>query len=126
MAENETPKYKRILLKLSGEALMGNAAFGINRDTLRAIVGEVKSIVDLGVEPAIVVGGGNIFRGVALGSTGMDRATGDYMGMLAHLYECNGSSRLPPEMKALKHVFNVLWTLIRLPNRTFAAKLSAT
>ena len=83
MAENETPKYKRILLKLSGEALMGNAAFGINRDTLRAIVGEVKSIVDLGVELAIVVGGGNIFRGVALGSTGMDRATGDYMGMLA-------------------------------------------
>lgn len=67
MAENETPKYKRILLKLSGEALMGNAAFGINRDTLRAIVGEVKSIVDLGVELAIVVGGGNIFRGVALG-----------------------------------------------------------
>lgn len=64
MAENETPKYKRILLKLSGEALMGNAAFGINRDTLRAIVGEVKSIVDLGVELAIVVGGGNIFRGV--------------------------------------------------------------
>ncbi len=77
MAENETPKYKRILLKLSGEALMGNAAFGINRDTLRAIVGEVKSIVDLGVELAIVVGGATSSVGL-LGSTGMDRATGDY------------------------------------------------
>lgn len=79
----EQPKYKRVLLKLSGEALMGEDAFGINRETLSEIVTAVKEVVDLGVELGIVVGGGNIFRGVALGSTGMDRATGDYMGMLA-------------------------------------------
>ena len=83
MSKSETPKTKRILLKLSGEALMGDNAFGISRDTLKSIVGEIKEVVDLGVQLAIVVGGGNIFRGVALGSTGMDRATGDYMGMLA-------------------------------------------
>ncbi len=79
----EQPKYKRVLLKLSGEALMGEDAFGINRETLSEIVSAVKEVVDLGVELGIVVGGGNIFRGVALGATGMDRATGDYMGMLA-------------------------------------------
>ena len=83
MSKSETPKTKRILLNLSGEALMGDNAFGISRDTLKSIVGEIKEVVDLGVQLAIVVGGGNIFRGVALGSTGMDRATGDYMGMLA-------------------------------------------
>lgn len=83
MAEEPKTHYKRILLKLSGEALMGPGAFGINKDTLLTIAGEVKSVWELGVQVAIVVGGGNIFRGVALGSTGMDRATGDYMGMLA-------------------------------------------
>ena len=72
MSKSETPKTKRILLKLSGEALMGDNAFGISRDTLKSIVGEIKEVVDLGVQLAIVVGGGNIFRGVALGSTGMD------------------------------------------------------
>lgn len=81
--QNPTPKYKRILLKLSGEALMGPDQFGINRATLSGIVQEIKSMLDLGVELGVVVGGGNIFRGVALGATGMDRATGDYMGMLA-------------------------------------------
>jgi len=75
--------YKRILLKLSGEALMGDDAYGINRDTLARIVAEISSIVALGVEIGIVIGGGNIFRGVAGTSTGMDRATADYMGMLA-------------------------------------------
>ena len=78
-----TPAYKRILLKLSGEALMGEDQFGINRKVLQQTVEEIKSIVEIGVEVGIVVGGGNIFRGVALGATGMDRATGDYMGMLA-------------------------------------------
>ena len=73
MSKSETPKTKRILLKLSGEALMGDNAFGISRDTLKSIVGEIKEVVDLGVQLAIVVGGGNIFRGVALGSTGIDR-----------------------------------------------------
>ncbi len=77
------PKYKRILLKLSGESLMGEDAFGINRTTLASIVEDIKEVLDLGVQVGIVVGGGNIFRGVALGATGMDRATGDYMGMLA-------------------------------------------
>ena len=70
-----TPAYKRILLKLSGEALMGEDQFGINRKVLQQTVEEIKSIVEIGVEVGIVVGGGNIFRGVALGATGMDRAT---------------------------------------------------
>ena len=77
------PKYKRILLKLSGESLMGEDAFGINRQTLASVVEDIKEVLELGVQVGIVVGGGNIFRGVALGATGMDRATGDYMGMLA-------------------------------------------
>ena len=77
------PAYKRILLKLSGEALMGNDAYGINRETLAGIVAEIKSVADLGVEIGVVIGGGNIFRGVAGSASGMDRATADYMGMLA-------------------------------------------
>ena len=82
------PAYKRILLKLSGEALMGEDSFGINRTVLARMVEEIKSVVELGVQVGIVVGGGNIFRGVALGATGMDRATGDYMGMLATVMNC--------------------------------------
>lgn len=78
-----TPKYQRILLKLSGEALMGDDAFGINRGTIERIVGEVKDVADLGVQIGIVIGGGNIFRGVSTSAAGMDRATADYMGMLA-------------------------------------------
>jgi len=77
------PAYKRILLKLSGEALMGDDAYGINRSTITRMVRELKEVTDLGVELAVVIGGGNIFRGVAGGSVGMDRATADYMGMLA-------------------------------------------
>ena len=80
-----TAKHKRILLKLSGEALMGDDAFGINRETITRMAQEVKDVVDLGVEVAIVIGGGNIFRGVASGASGMDRATADYMGMLARV-----------------------------------------
>jgi uridylate kinase len=82
MAATE-PRYKRILLKLSGEALMGDDAFGINRATIEGIVDEVAAIIGLGVEVGVVIGGGNLFRGVALGASGMDRATADYMGMLA-------------------------------------------
>lgn len=78
-----TPAYKRILLKLSGEALMGDDSYGINRATIERIVAEIKEVVDLGVEVAVVIGGGNIFRGVAPGAAGMDRATADYMGMMA-------------------------------------------
>src|SRR5213595_3188608 len=77
------PKYKRILLKLSGEALMGEDPYGINRQTIEGIVGEIASVVRMGVEIGAVIGGGNIFRGVAPGAAGMDRATADYMGMLA-------------------------------------------
>ena len=75
--------YKRVLLKLSGEALMGEDAFGINRQTISRMTQEVAEIAKLGVELAIVIGGGNIFRGVAPGAQGMDRATADYMGMMA-------------------------------------------
>jgi uridylate kinase len=77
------PAYKRILLKLSGEALMGDDSYGINRATLERIVSEISEVVKLRVQTAIVIGGGNIFRGVALGASGIDRATADYMGMLA-------------------------------------------
>src|SRR5436190_4332921 len=77
------PAYKRILLKLSGEALMGDDAYGINRSTIVRMVREIQDVTRLGVELAVVIGGGNIFRGVAGGSVGMDRATADYMGMLA-------------------------------------------
>ncbi|HWT27895.1 MAG TPA: UMP kinase [Methylophilaceae bacterium] len=77
------PAYKRILLKLSGEALMGDDSYGINRATIFRIVNEVKEVVDLGVQVGVVIGGGNIFRGVAPAAEGMDRATADYMGMMA-------------------------------------------
>jgi uridylate kinase len=77
------PAFKRILLKLSGEALMGEDSYGINRATIERIVAEVKEVVDLGVEVGVVIGGGNIFRGVAPAAAGMDRATADYMGMMA-------------------------------------------
>ncbi|MBS1174442.1 MAG: uridylate kinase [Burkholderiaceae bacterium] len=75
--------YKRVLLKLSGEALMGDDAFGINRATIESMVAQIKAVVDTGVQMAVVIGGGNIFRGMAGGAAGMDRATADYMGMLA-------------------------------------------
>ncbi len=75
--------YKRILLKLSGEALMGDDSYGINRAVIERIVAEIGEVVALGVQVAIVIGGGNIFRGVAPAAAGMDRATADYMGMLA-------------------------------------------
>jgi uridylate kinase len=75
--------YRRVLLKLSGEALMGEDAFGINRATIGAMVQDIGEVQAMGVELAIVIGGGNIFRGVALGAAGMDRATADYMGMMA-------------------------------------------
>lgn len=76
-------KYRRILLKLSGEALMGNKNFGISTETLLNYARQIKEISDLGVEVAVVIGGGNIFRGIELEEGGMDRAQGDYMGMLA-------------------------------------------
>jgi len=77
------PRFKRIVIKLSGEALMGDQSFGISPDTLKYVADEVKSVHDMGVQVAIVVGGGNIFRGIAASSYGMDRSSADHMGMLA-------------------------------------------
>ena len=77
------PLYKRILLKLSGEALIGNQGFGIDPDMIKYVADEVRSVIDIGVQVAIVVGGGNIFRGIAASSFGMDRTSADHMGMLA-------------------------------------------
>jgi len=77
------PKYRRILLKLSGEALQGEQNYGISLSVLETISEEIKEIHALGVEPALVIGGGNIFRGIAGAATGMDRAIADYMGMIA-------------------------------------------
>ena len=76
-------KYRRILLKLSGEALMGGGSYGIDHRTIARIVDEVKVVVDLGVQIGVVIGGGNIFRGIAPAANGMDRAQADYVGMLA-------------------------------------------
>lgn len=76
-------KYQRILLKLSGEALAGDLGYGIDPNVISGIAAEIKEVVDLGVEVALVIGGGNIFRGLAASSKGMDRASADYMGMLA-------------------------------------------
>ncbi|HCF27076.1 MAG TPA: UMP kinase, partial [Cyanobacteria bacterium UBA11049] len=75
--------YKRVLLKLSGEALMGNLGYGIDPAIVEEIAAEVAEVVNLGIQVAIVVGGGNIFRGVKASAAGMDRATGDYIGMIA-------------------------------------------
>ncbi|MEN9930048.1 MAG: hypothetical protein RL604_295 [Pseudomonadota bacterium] len=77
------PAYKKVLLKLSGEALMGDDSYGINPGTIDAMVADIAEVVQTGIQLAIVIGGGNIFRGVAGGAAGMDRATADYMGMLA-------------------------------------------
>jgi len=83
MASPATPVYKRVLLKLSGEALMGDQPYGIDRDAAGQIAKDVGEVRHLGVETAVVIGGGNIFRGLAASARGMDRATADYMGMLA-------------------------------------------
>ncbi len=79
----DRPAYRRVLLKLSGEALMGKSAFGIDPEVVDTIAAEIRSVVDLGVQLGVVIGGGNIFRGVEAGARGMDRTSADYMGMLA-------------------------------------------
>jgi uridylate kinase len=75
--------YRRVLLKISGEALAGGQGYGIDPDTIAGIAEEIREVIGMGVQLAIVIGGGNIFRGIAASAGGMDRATGDYMGMLA-------------------------------------------
>jgi len=83
MKKGPQPKYKRVLLKLSGEALGGEAGFGINAGEIQSMAEQVHEVRDLGVEVVVVLGGGNIFRGLAGSEKGIERATGDYMGMLA-------------------------------------------
>src|SRR5881392_2891915 len=82
-ATTSTLKYERVLLKLSGESLMGDKGFGIDPDVVRRIAAEIKDVHDLGVEVALVIGGGNIFRGLAASAQGFDRVSADHMGMLA-------------------------------------------
>src|SRR3990172_2933877 len=82
-SKDKTPAYSRILLKLSGEALMGQADYGIDPAVIQRVAGEILELVNLGVQVAVVIGGGNIFRGAGLASNGIDRVTGDQMGMLA-------------------------------------------
>ena len=77
------PKFRRIMLKVSGEALMGSQAYGIDQDTVDRIAADIKGAYDLGIEICLVIGGGNIFRGLSKAAHGMERATADYMGMLA-------------------------------------------
>jgi uridylate kinase len=79
----QTAVYQRVLLKLSGEALMGRREFGLDNETVGAIANDIKDVVSMGVQVSVVIGGGNIFRGVSGAASGMDRAQADYMGMLA-------------------------------------------
>jgi uridylate kinase len=86
----ETPLYPRVLLKISGEALMGDRSFGLDPTTMARIAGEVKRVHELGIEVCLVIGGGNIFRGLSAAARGMDRAQGDYMGMIATVMNALG------------------------------------
>jgi uridylate kinase len=88
MGNKRSEPYKKILLKLSGEALAGDAGYGIDTKVLKALADEVKEVRDFGVQVGIVMGGGNIFRGLAGATSGMDRASADYMGMLATVLNC--------------------------------------
>ncbi len=83
MGEAGAAPYRRVLLKISGEALAGRQGYGIEPETINRIAEEIREVVEMGVQLAIVIGGGNMFRGIAASAGGMDRATGDYMGMLA-------------------------------------------
>lgn len=113
------PVFKRVLLKLSGEALMGDDAYGINRETVNAIVAQVKEIVEMGVQVGVVIGGGNIFRGVAPAAEGMDRANADYMGMLATvmnamaLQDAMKNAGLPARVQSALNIESVAEPYIR-------------
>jgi uridylate kinase len=85
-----TPQYKRVLLKVSGEALMGKREYGLDTDTVNAIAADVRDVIAMGVQVCLVIGGGNIFRGIAGAASGMDRAQADYMGMLATVMNALG------------------------------------
>ena len=85
MPSTKVPVYKRILLKLSGEALQGDRGYGIDPAVLDALASQIKELIEIKVEVAVVIGGGNIFRGLSASANGMDRSTADYVGMLATL-----------------------------------------
>ena len=87
---SDKPTHKRVLLKISGEALMGTRDYGLDNATVRAIAEDVRDVVALGVQVCLVIGGGNIFRGIAGAASGMDRAQADYMGMLATVMNALG------------------------------------
>jgi uridylate kinase len=112
-------KYNRILLKLSGEALMGEDSYGINREMMARIVAEINEISKLGVEIAIVVGGGNIFRGMTSANDGIDRVTADYMGMLATvmnalaLQDTMKHAGMVPQIQSAIHIEQVVEPYIR-------------
>ena len=87
---SEAPRYKRVLLKVSGEALMGKREYGLDTETVKTIAADVRDVVNMGIEVCLVIGGGNIFRGIAGAAAGMDRAQADYMGMLATVMNALG------------------------------------
>ena len=101
-------KWKRVLLKLSGEALMGNGSFGINPEVIKKVADDINDILKLGVELCIVLGGGNIYRGISGVSRGMDRTTGDYMGMLATVINSLALQNSLEEMKIETRVQSAL------------------
>ena len=104
----DTPVHKRVLLKLSGEALMGEDSYGINRPTIERIISEIGEVVGLGVAVAVVIGGGNIFRGMAPAAAGMDRATADYMGMLATIMNALALQDAMRRMNLVSRVMSAL------------------
>ena len=117
------PKYTRILLKLSGEALMGDKSFGFDNAVIAQYAQDIKSIVDLGVQVAIVIGGGNIYRGMNEKETGIERAHGDYMGMLATVI--NGMAYRPDwKRSACSRACKAPLKWNRLQNPISAAALS--
>ena len=114
-------KYKRIVFKLSGESLAGEQRFGINPEVVESIAKQIKKVREYGIEVAIVVGGGNIWRGLAGSNKGMDRATADYMGMLATVMNALALQDAL-EVWALTAVFNLLLKCVKLLNLIFVVK----
>ncbi|MBU0860705.1 MAG: uridine monophosphate kinase, partial [Alphaproteobacteria bacterium] len=107
MTEERT-KYGRVMLKISGEALMGDTAFGLHPPTVQRIAREVKSVHDMGVEICMVIGGGNIFRGLQGSAQGMERTTADYMGMLATVMNALAMQSALEELKIHTRVISAI------------------
>ena len=121
----EKPQYNRVLIKVSGEALMGFQEFGVDPAVMERIACEIKAVHQLGVEIAIVVGGGNIIRGVKVSEAGFDRATGDYMGMLATVINALALQSALEETGIYTRVMSAIdW--LKLPSLLFAAGPSVT